>query len=263
MEKGVDTDLYSRQIGTFGMEVMGKLIQLKVLIVGMRGLGAEVAKNIILSGPQSVTIYDPALTTINDLSSNFYLTEEDVGKKFRDEACVEKLSELNPYVKVSLLRFETNNNSLNFASLFCEQILKFNVVVFTELQPSNFLIQVNNTCRQNKIKFIYSCNLGLAGYIFTDFGPDHIIFEERSNPLTYNIKSITKDKKGLITIDNEKGENNFSIGDGGLVTFSGIEGMTELNGKEFQVEYENYETFRIKQDTSNFHKKYPKIIFRF
>ena len=253
MEMGVDTDLYSRQIGTFGMEVMGKLIQLKVLIVGMRGLGAEVAKNIILSGPQSVTIYDPALTTINDLSSNFYLTEEDVGKKFRDEACVEKLSELNPYVKVSLLRFETNNNSLNFASLFCEQILKFNVVVFTELQPFNFLIQVNNTCRQNKIKFIYSCNLGLAGYIFTDFGPDHIIFEERNNPLTYNIKSITKDKKGLITIDNEKGENNFSIGDGGLVTFSGIEGMTELNGKEFQVEYENYETFRIKQDTSNFH----------
>ena len=277
MEKGVDTDLYSRQIGTFGMDTMGKLIQLNVLIVGMRGLGAEVAKNIILSGPKSVTIYDPVFTTINDLSSNFYLSEEDVGKKFRDEASKEKLSELNPYVKVSLLRFEKTNNLLDFSSLFCEQILisKFNVVVFTELQPVNFMIQINNICRQNKIKFIYACNLGLAGYIFTDFGQDHIIFEEKSNPLTYNIKSITKDKKGLITIDNEKGENNFSIGDGGLVTFSDIEGMTELNGKEFVVEFENYESFRILQDTSNFHdyirggkaikviKNTPKLYFDF
>ena len=252
MEKGVDTDLYSRQIGTFGMETMGKLIQLKVLIVGMRGLGAEIAKNIILSGPQSVTIYDPVLININDLSSNFYLSEKDVGKKFRDEASIQKLSELNPYVKISLLRFEQANNLLDFASLFCEKVLQFNVVVFTELQPVNFLTQINNVCRQNKIKFIYACNLGLAGYIFSDFGPEHTIFAETSNPITYNIKSITKEKKALITIDNEKGENNFSIGDGGIVSFSGIEGMTELNGREFLVEYENYEKFRILEDTTNY-----------
>ena len=249
MEKGVDTDLYSRQIGTFGMETMGKLIQLKILIIGMRGLGAEVAKNIILSGPQSVTLYDPVITNINDLGSNFYLSEEDVGKKYRDEASMKKLSELNPYVKVSLLRLEPTNNFLN---LFSKKVLEFNVIVFTELQPSYFLIEINNICRENKIKFIYACCLGLAGYIFTDFGPEHTIFAEMGTEITYNIKSITKDKKGLITIDNEKGDNNFSIGDGGLVRFSGIEGMTELNEREFKVEYENFESFRILEDTSNY-----------
>ena len=250
MEKGVDTDLYSRQIGTFGMETMGKLIHLKVLIVGMRGLGAEVAKNIILSGPESVTLYDPVITNINDLGSNFYLSQEDVGKKNRDEASKEKLSELNPYVKVSLLRFESTNN---FLMEFSKKVLDFNVVVFTEIQPSFFLTEINNVCHKNNIKFIYACCLGLAGYVFTDFGSNHTIFAERGNPLTYNIKSITKDKKGLITIDNEKGENNFSVGDGGIVSFSEIEGMTELNGKEFPIEFENYESFRILQDTSNFH----------
>ncbi len=111
MQNGVDTDLYSRQIGTFGMETMGKLIKLKILIIGMRGLGAEIAKNIILSGPQSVTIYDPGFIKINDLSSNFYLSEEDVNKKKRDEASIEKLKELNPQVKVSLLRFEKPFNN--------------------------------------------------------------------------------------------------------------------------------------------------------
>jgi ubiquitin-activating enzyme E1 len=63
-EVQIDTNLYSRQIGTFGLETMGKLIKLKVLIVGMRGLGVECAKNLILAGPASVDIYDPTTVTI-------------------------------------------------------------------------------------------------------------------------------------------------------------------------------------------------------
>ena len=50
----IDTNLYSRQSGTFGLETMGKLIQMNVVIVGMRGLGVEIAKNLILAGPKSV-----------------------------------------------------------------------------------------------------------------------------------------------------------------------------------------------------------------
>ena len=80
MEDNIDTDLYSRQIGTFGMDIMGKLLKLKVLIVGMHGLGVETAKNIILSGSNLVDIYDPTIVKINDLGSNFYLNKEDVNK---------------------------------------------------------------------------------------------------------------------------------------------------------------------------------------
>lgn len=46
------------------MEAMGKLIKLKVLIIGMRGLGVETAKNLCLAGPASVTLYDPEITRI-------------------------------------------------------------------------------------------------------------------------------------------------------------------------------------------------------
>jgi ubiquitin-activating enzyme E1 len=63
----IDTDLYSRQIGTFGMETMSKLVQMRVLISGMRGLGAETAKNLILAGPKSVVIHDPAPVDMRDL----------------------------------------------------------------------------------------------------------------------------------------------------------------------------------------------------
>lgn len=58
---------------------MGKLIKLKVLIVGQRGLGVECAKNLILAGPASVDLYDPTIVTINDMGSNFYIRDSHIG----------------------------------------------------------------------------------------------------------------------------------------------------------------------------------------
>lgn len=70
---------------------MGKLIKMNVLLVGCRGLGVETAKNLILAGPASVTIFDPSVVTWGDLSSNFYCREEHVGKISRAEASIGKL----------------------------------------------------------------------------------------------------------------------------------------------------------------------------
>jgi ubiquitin-activating enzyme E1 len=83
----IDENLYSRQIITLGFETMKKISQLKILIIGLRGLGIEIAKNIIVSGPKIVTIFDPNRVEINDLGSNFYLSESDLGKR-RDESCI-------------------------------------------------------------------------------------------------------------------------------------------------------------------------------
>ena len=41
------------------MDTMNKIIKMKILIIGLRGLGVEVAKNIILMGPKEIQIYDP------------------------------------------------------------------------------------------------------------------------------------------------------------------------------------------------------------
>ena len=46
--KKIDENLYSRQIFTYGKETMDKIVNLKILIIGLRGLGIETAKNIIL-----------------------------------------------------------------------------------------------------------------------------------------------------------------------------------------------------------------------
>ena len=98
-------NLFSRQIGTIGKETMQNLMKLKILIIGMRGNGTEIAKNIILSGVNLVSIYDPTPVTIADLGSNFYLEEKNISKR-RDESILEKLNELNPFTNVDILQYK-------------------------------------------------------------------------------------------------------------------------------------------------------------
>lgn len=52
---------------------MRRMATAEVLICGARGLGVEVAKNIILSGVKSVTIHDTGVCEIKDLSSQVIL----------------------------------------------------------------------------------------------------------------------------------------------------------------------------------------------
>ena len=75
---------------------------LRVFILGLRGVGIEVAKNLILAGPKKVSLYDPSIVRIEDLGSNFYLHENLVGKASRAQASLENLKNLNPHVDVSV-----------------------------------------------------------------------------------------------------------------------------------------------------------------
>ena len=96
----IDESLYSRQLYVLGHEAMKKMAQANVLISGLRGLGVEVAKNVILGGVKSVTLHDVEDCQIGDLSSQFFLSEADVGKN-RAAVSHQKLAELNNYVATS------------------------------------------------------------------------------------------------------------------------------------------------------------------
>ena len=65
----------------------------EILIIGLRGLGIETAKNIILAGPKEVSISDESICKINDLGANFYLNETHVNKNTLEESCINKLKE--------------------------------------------------------------------------------------------------------------------------------------------------------------------------
>ena len=96
----IDESLYSRQLYVLGHEAMKRMGASNVLIVGLKGLGVEIAKNVALAGVKSLTLYDPAPATIADLSSQFFLHPEDVGKP-RDQVTAPRVAELNAYTPVS------------------------------------------------------------------------------------------------------------------------------------------------------------------
>uniref|UniRef100_A0A4W5K0Z0 THIF-type NAD/FAD binding fold domain-containing protein n=1 Tax=Hucho hucho TaxID=62062 RepID=A0A4W5K0Z0_9TELE len=78
---------------------MKRMQSSNVLVSGLRGLGVEIAKNVILGGVKSVTLHDQGQAEWRDLSSQFYLREEDLGKN-RAEVSQTRLAELNSYVPV-------------------------------------------------------------------------------------------------------------------------------------------------------------------
>ncbi len=97
----IDESLYSRQLYVLGHEAMKRMSASNVLVVGLKGLGVEIAKNIALAGVKSLTLYDPAPVAISDLSSQFFLHVEDIGKA-RADVTAPRVAELNAYSPVSV-----------------------------------------------------------------------------------------------------------------------------------------------------------------
>ena len=63
----IDESLYSRQLYVMGHEAQRRMQKSHVLIIGVNGLGVEIAKNVILAGVKSVTICDDTPVTIDNL----------------------------------------------------------------------------------------------------------------------------------------------------------------------------------------------------
>lgn len=61
-----------------------------VLLVGIKGLGAEICKNLVLSGVKSVMIVDPSPVTEQDFVSQFLVQRQDLGKNvsYNHRTCV-------------------------------------------------------------------------------------------------------------------------------------------------------------------------------
>ena len=261
----IDENLYSRQLFTFGRETMGKLMKMRVLIQGLRGIGVETAKNLALAGPNRVSLNDDTACTMPDLGSNFAIKETHVQNGVsRADACVGVLSELNPYVKLDVHKGQIDEKVLD----------DYDVVVFTECMDRDFLVRMNNYCRKSSpVKgFIWTGTLGLFGYAFLDYGDAHTIFDKNGEELiSCVVAGVTKEENATVSTMEDK---RHGFEDNDWVTFTEVQGMSQLNDKKFQIQVKSPHTFSI-GDTSKldsyktggyvtqvnvpFHKKYKSF----
>jgi len=235
---GIDEGLYSRQLFVLGKEAMERMQKANILISGLNGLGIEVAKNVILSGVKGVTLHDQSAVAVSDLSSQFFLTEEDVGKN-RAEACYMRACELNSYVSMKQSSAELT-----------EELIKEHTVVVLTNSSLDEQKRINAITHANGIAFIVADVRGLYAQVFNDFGPKFTVVDVDGNPAkSAMIASISKDgEKGVVACLDE---TRHGFEDGEVVKFTEVKGMTEVNEKEFPVTVIGPYTFSI-GNTSGF-----------
>ncbi|XP_024126269.1 ubiquitin-like modifier-activating enzyme 1 [Oryzias melastigma] len=211
----IDEGFYSRQLYVLGHEAMRRMGTASVLIAGMKGLGVEIAKNVILSGVKSVTVQDGDPAVWSDLSSQFYLGESHLGQN-RATCSLQQLSSLNPHVRVSA----------HTRPLDEDLLLQFQIVVLTD-SPLDDQKRFGQLCHSQGIKLIVVDTKGLCGQLFCDFGEKFEVLERDGEmPASLMIERITKENPGrVIWTDDQK----HGLSNGCKVIFSDVQGMTELN----------------------------------
>uniref|UniRef100_UPI00398E904B SUMO-activating enzyme subunit 1 n=1 Tax=Pristiophorus japonicus TaxID=55135 RepID=UPI00398E904B len=160
---------YDRQIRLWGLEAQRRLRGSRVLLVGLKGLGAEVAKNLILAGVKALTLLDHKQTTPEDARSQFLIPTGSLGKN-RAEASLERAQNLNPMVEVKV---DTENVKDKPHEFFAQ----FDAVCLT-CCPRDVMVRIDQFCRTRNIKFFAGDVFGYHGYMFADLG-EHEFVEEK------------------------------------------------------------------------------------
>ena len=229
----IDESLYSRQLYVMGKEAMLKMQNANVLIIGLKGLGVEIAKNVALAGVKSLSLYDPLPVELHDLLTQFFLREEDVGKPTAD-VTREKLLELNLYVPVTVL-----------SELADADVARFQCVVATNALLEQ-QVRLNDVTHANNVGFIATDVRGLFGQLFVDFGDFTVIDQTGEEPLSGIVSDI--EPNGTVTMLDD---NRHGLQDGDYVRFSEVEGMPKLNdGTPRRVEVLGPYAFKISIDDS-------------
>mmetsp|Transcript_26964 Transcript_26964/g.56933 ORF Transcript_26964/g.56933 Transcript_26964/m.56933 type:complete len:1065 (+) Transcript_26964:440-3634(+) len=241
----VDEKLYSRQLYVMGHEAQKRMMASRAVLVGVSGLGVEVAKNIVLAGISSVTLCDPELPNSFDLGGNFYLGEGDLnkcdednggGKKGRAELCRDQLAELNEYVKVDVA---SNVTSLQDEEGLLSLVDGASVVVITVPLSTALLSAMNDKCRASNSKtcFIYALSTGVFGSIFCDFGESFVVSDkDGENPATSQVENILTSNPAVVKVLEDQGRHGLETGD--HVTFSKVKGLDGLLSSDSNATHE-------------------------
>lgn len=163
-----ETELYDRQIRLWGLESQKRLRTSRILIAGMNGLGAEIAKNLILAGVKQVVMLDHRRVQDIDATSQFLAPVSSVGEN-RATASLNRACQLNTMVDVQA----DEGNIVDKPDSF---FYNFEVVVVMEAD-SKELVRIDNACRLNNVKFFAADVWGMFGYSFADL-QEHTFAED-------------------------------------------------------------------------------------
>ncbi|KAL0234236.1 hypothetical protein PCE1_001273 [Barthelona sp. PCE] len=214
----IDEDRYSRQIYALGKDAMQAMQSSRVLIVGLRGLGVEVAKNLILAGIPVVGVHDNNTCELRDRCGNFYVEEEHVGTTTRVDAAFANLTELNPYCQL------TKEDGIPYD--------KYDLIILTDAREEE-INGITSEARNHGTKVIVASARGFVGRLFCDLGDKFTVTQaDDIQPWTGLVDGVSNTNPCLVTLCDE---NSISVPDGTIVKLTHVRGTDQLNEGEFSI----------------------------
>ena len=188
-------------------------------------MGAEISKNLALAGVGSLDVHDPAPSRFTDLSSSFLLGEADIGLR-RDHGADERLSPLNPYVRV---------RRLEDAPVLTKEGLSPYAVVVAVDRSHDELVELNRACREAGCRLVACDSRGVHGRIFCDFGDSFTVDDsdgEAPKEALLEFVSAAEHGEASCVLEQPHG-----LEDGDVVRLEEVEGMPTLSeeGRTFAV----------------------------
>ena len=202
----VDEDLYSRVQYVLGADAMKKMAGSSVLVCGAGGLGAEVAKNLVLTGIGSVTLHDPAPVSWWDLGSLFWAGDADVGRR-RVDVLAPRLSELNHSCPVRVAD-----------TLTAAELARHVAVVWCDWADPLALDDAQRALRGRGTKMVWAEARGVMGMLFADVGDEHVVTDDTG---IEPVRAVVVGVEGAtVTVDDDE---PLGVSRGDFVVLSGVE----------------------------------------
>ncbi|KAL9468770.1 hypothetical protein ACSS6W_010464 [Trichoderma asperelloides] len=198
-DKAITADeiaLYDRQIRLWGMAAQAKIQNANILLITIRALANEIAKNLVLAGVGSLTVLDSATVTEADLGAQFLLSEVEnpVGQN-RAEAASVALRKLNPRVQVVV-------DSEGVKSKGPSYFANFDIIIATDLDPDSFNL-INTATRINGKAFYAAGTHGMYGFIFSDLIEHDYVIERDLGNVATELKQETR-TRSIVDVKTKK-----------------------------------------------------------
>jgi adenylyltransferase/sulfurtransferase len=144
-----------KKIGSFGQK---KIIDTKILIVGIGGLGSPVATYLASSGVSNIGIVDNDKIDISNLQRQILFNEKDVNK-FKVDIAEKKLKKINSKIKIKKFKTKIDINNIN-------KIAKQYDLIIDGTDSFKTKLLINDYCYKNKKILICGAISKFDGHVF-------------------------------------------------------------------------------------------------
>ena len=164
LETGVIPSRYQRNIGVIGSEGQILVLQSRIAIIGLGGLGGMVVELLARAGTGSLVLADHDSFDETNLNRQILCHETNIGLP-KTDAAVERVRNLNSAVETEAHFISANNENIG-------DIIEGAHVVIDGLDtiPSRF--QAQNAAKEKGIPFVHGAVAGFSGQVLTIFPED-------------------------------------------------------------------------------------------